>query len=146
MPTSARRPLEEASSSDDDDDDEGSENESEVEESPIIKSLDELPSDDSVSLASDDSDDSDDSRDDDDDDNDEDDVDNDEDHDDAPLPDFMNLTDRTTKGFSLSEKLNRKNRDGVDVLKQRRERRTAALAKAKELLKNCYLQSCIVQR
>jgi ribosomal RNA-processing protein 36 len=127
MPTPARRPLEEASSSDDDDDEE-SENESEVEESPIIRSLDELPSDDSVSLASDDSEDSDSDNDDENDDEGED------DDDDAPLAAFMNLTEPTIKGFSLSEKLNRKTRDGVDSLKQRRERRAAALAKAKELL------------
>ena len=50
----ALQPLEEASSSSDDNDD--FDDESEVEEAPLIKSLDDLPSDDSVSLDSDDDD------------------------------------------------------------------------------------------
>ena len=43
--------------------------------------------------------------------------------------------DRNTNGLSLSEKLERKNEAGVYTLKQRRDRRIAALAEAKARLK-----------
>jgi ribosomal RNA-processing protein 36 len=107
----ASQPLEEASSSSDDDDGDF-DDESEVEEAPLIKSFEDLPSEDSVSLDSDDDED-----------------------DDKPIPSFMIDDDKKTNGLSLSEKLERKNEAGVYALKQRRDRRIAALAEAKARLK-----------
>jgi ribosomal RNA-processing protein 36 len=110
--SAARRPvLEAASSSDESDDDD---DQSDVEQAPLIKSIDDLPSDDSVSL-------------DDDDDN--------SDDDDGPPVSAFNDDRNYNNGISLSEKMERHKEAGVFTLQQKRDRRSAALVKAKEQLK-----------
>jgi ribosomal RNA-processing protein 36 len=120
--------FDEASSTDDDDEEDEDEDESQLnndarrEKTNAIETFDDLPSDDSVSL-SDSSDGEDDGEDDD-----------EEDEEDQNDDDFMKGNEEV-KGISLEEKLKRKDKEAVFHLKQRRDRRTAALEKAKEQLR-----------
>mmetsp|Transcript_2457 Transcript_2457/g.3624 ORF Transcript_2457/g.3624 Transcript_2457/m.3624 type:complete len:317 (+) Transcript_2457:88-1038(+) len=108
----SRTPLEAASSSDDDRDSESDSN-SDIEQPTMIKSLDDLPSEDSVSL-----------------------EDESESEDDSSQ-DFSEESENRGEDIPLEDRLRLKQSEGIadNVLKNKRARKAAALQKVKEQLK-----------